>query len=104
MIGGEAENALTDLHGAGVAVDCLHHADHFVPGFAVCGGIAIVGQIVQVAYVAAAEGQSFCAHEGGARKELRLRDIHEDGLAASDDLDGFHGDSGLLADGISARV
>ena len=65
-------------------------ADHFVAGFADGRGVAVVGQVMDMAHIAAAEGQAQGFDDGAARLQCRLGRFDEGALSAGDNLDGFH--------------
>ncbi|MCY4018202.1 MAG: hypothetical protein OXG39_02220 [Chloroflexi bacterium] len=101
MIGGQAEHGLADLEAVMGGVDGFDAADHLVPGFADGGGVAVVRQVMDMADIAAAEGQAQGLDDGVIGDKLGLGRIDEGGLAAGDYLDGFHG---LGSPGVSGTM
>ena len=93
MVRRQAEHAVARLDCAAVAIKCrvngFDDADHFVARFADGRGIAVVGQVVDMADVAAAEGEAQGLDDGCARLQGRLGRVNELAMAAGDDLDGF---------------
>ena len=67
VIGRQAEHAIADFVAVVGRVDGVNDADHFMARFAHGRGIVTVGQIMQMADVAAAEAQAQRLDDGGTR-------------------------------------
>ncbi|MCY3914587.1 MAG: hypothetical protein OXG49_01110, partial [Chloroflexi bacterium] len=67
VVGREAEHDVARLDAAVCGIDGFDQADHFVPGFADGRGIAVVWQVMDMADVAAAEGEAQGFDDGAAR-------------------------------------
>ena len=90
MVGREAEHAVPRFDRAVGGVDGFDDADHFMARFADWRWIMVVGQVMDMTDIAAAEGQAQCFDDGGARLQGGLRRINELALTAGDNLNGFH--------------
>ena len=90
VIGRQAEYALADLEAAMSRINGFDYADHFVARFTGLRGIAAVRQVMDMADIAAAEGQAQGLDDGVVRAQLGLWRFDNNGLAAGDYLDSFH--------------
>ena len=90
MVRRQTEHAVARLDSAILRVNRFDDADHFVARLADGCGIAVVGQVMYVANIAAAEGQTQRLDERSARLHGRFGGIDKGGLSAGDDLHSFH--------------